>query len=105
MYKGILVVGAFYEGIKIDEKMMPKGSQNRYQNHHLGDQGPDFRGFGACFFEDSFFMIFEASKNRPKVEKRRPQIEKRRPRMSQKQSLRGFGVGPAECAGPPGGRL
>ena len=85
-------------------KMMPKGSQNRCQNRHFGDQGSDFWDFGTCFFEGVFLIIFKARKNRPKIEKRRPKIEKRRPRMSKGQSLRRFGVGPAECAGPPGGR-
>ena len=60
--------------------------------------------FWGMFFWKRFFIIFKARKNRTKIEKRRPQVEKKAPRMSQKQSLRRFGGGPAECAGPPGER-
>ena len=56
------------------------------------------------FFGRRFFIIFKVRKNQPKIEKMRPKIEKRPPRTSQKQSFGGFGVGPAECVGPPGGR-
>ena len=38
--------------------MIPKGSQNRCQNRHFGDQGSDFWGFGACFWAGVFFIIF-----------------------------------------------
>ena len=55
------------------------------------------------FLGRRFFIIFKARKNRPKIEKMLPKIEKRPPRRSQNQSLRRFGVGPAACAGPPGG--
>ena len=46
--------------------MMPKGSQNRCQNRHLGDQGARLLSFRGMFLGKRFFNNFEATQTSTK---------------------------------------
>ena len=103
MYKGILVVGAFYEKIKkLMKKLCQKGPKIDAQIDILAIRGATFEILEHVFLK-IFFIIFDARKKTRKKRKNAAQNRKKAAKIFQKSKLRRIWGRPCGMCGAAGG--